>query len=78
MQALKLDMVGRVDSEEKEYYFTRPNIPALVDLSKCVVFVHTWENEDGSFGAELVFKTYRRQPKSAARKGDNNFIKRTA
>lgn len=61
-QGLKLSMVGRIDKtrERNEYYFTRPNIPVSVDLSKCVVFVHPWEDKEaGSFGAELVFKEYR-------------------
>lgn len=65
-QALKLDMVGRIDStqDQNEYYFTRPNIPASIDLSKCVIFVHPWQKEDGSFGAELVVKTYSKKHRS--------------
>ena len=61
-QAIKLEMVGRKDStrEANEYYFTRPNLPGLIDLSKCVIFVHPWENDDGTFGAELVIKMYRK------------------
>jgi len=60
VQQLKLDMIGKTDStpNQNEYYFTRPNLPVLVDLSKCVIFVHPYEQEDGSFGAELVVKNY--------------------
>jgi hypothetical protein len=59
-QGLKLELLGKLDrtTEKNEYYFTRPNLPVLVDLSKCVIFVHPYENEDGSFGAEIVFKNY--------------------
>lgn len=63
-QSIKLDMIGKKDRGENEYYLTRPNIPASIDLSKCVVFVHPWEKDDGTFGAELVIKTYRPRPKS--------------
>jgi hypothetical protein len=59
-QSIKLKLLGRNDStpQKNEYYFTRPNIPCLVDFSKCVIFVHPFEQEDGSFGADLVIKNY--------------------
>lgn len=55
---IKLDMVGRVGGDDNEYFFTRPNMPCLVDLSKVVIFVHPYEKEGGGYGAELVIKTY--------------------
>lgn len=69
-QGIKLEMIGRKDStpEANDYYFTRPNLPALIDLSKCVIFIHPWENDDGSFGAELVIKPYRRPPNKRAKR----------
>lgn len=66
-QGIKLSMVGKLDSTESknEYYFTRPDIPVLVDLSKCVIFIHPWEDGD-NFGAEMVIKKY------FPRNNDNN------
>ena len=60
-QGIHLDMLGRTDStdEKSEYYFTRPNIPCLIDLSKCVIFVRPYTRTDGTFGAEMTVKTYR-------------------
>lgn len=56
--SLKLNLLGRKDSDGNEYFFTRPNIPVLVDLSQCVIFVHPIDEEDGSSSAELVVKRY--------------------
>ena len=65
-QALRLEMIGKVDStsDKNEYYFTRPDIPVSIDLSECVIFIHPWEN-DGNFGATMVVKKYdgKRPPK---------------
>ena len=60
VQQLKLELLGRIDAspEKNEYYFTRPNLPLNVDLSKCVIFVHPFEKENGEFGAELIIKNY--------------------
>lgn len=68
-QSIKLDLVGRKDStsDQNEYFFTRPNLPASIDLSRCVIFVHPWEKDDGTFGAELVIKSYRRPTKGRKR-----------
>ena len=56
---LKLNLVGKKDVNGNEYFFTRPRLPISVDLLNCVIFLHTWEDEDdGKFGAELVFKEY--------------------
>lgn len=57
-QPLKLKMLGKLDSRGDEYFYTRPDLPCMVDLSKVVIFVHPFDDGDGSFGAELVFKEY--------------------
>lgn len=53
--ALKLDMISRVNPEGKRYYFTTPDLPVMVDLSRVVVFLHP--SDDGTT-AELVFKKF--------------------
>jgi len=60
LRPIKLNMIGRTDSTEdaNEYYFARPQQVGLVDLSDVVFFVHPYENDDGTFGAELVIKKY--------------------
>lgn len=74
MQSLRLPATWREDRFEHEYFFTRPNLPVLVDLSKCVIFVRPWEepicdengvpkkNADGSpqvkRGADIDIKMY--------------------
>ena len=65
---LKFDMVGRTDSKGDEYFFTRPNAPCLVDLSKVVIFIHPYDEGDKS-GAELVIKNY--TPNSNKRRSTN-------
>ncbi len=58
---LKFEMVGKTDAQDNEYFFTRPNSPCLVDLSKVVIFVHPYEKskeEGGGFAADLVIKNY--------------------
>ncbi len=62
--ALKLTAIGKVDTNGNDYYFTRPRLPCLVDLSKVVIFVHPWsegddsDDENSKFGAEIVIKEY--------------------
>ena len=65
-QGFKLPMIGKVDSLGNEYYVTRPDLPVLVDLSKVVIFIHTWEDESkgSGFGAELVIKNYTGKPQN--------------
>lgn len=59
-QELKMEMLGRTDStsDKNEYYFTRPNLPVSVDLSRCVIFFHPFEKDNGEFGGELIIKNY--------------------
>ena len=59
-RSIKLRMVGKLDStpEQAPYYFTHPDLPCLVDLSKCIIFVHPVTNQDGSLAADLVIKNY--------------------
>lgn len=70
--SLKISMVGRLDTtaEKAEYYFTVPHLPCLVDLSKVVIFVHPFENSDGTFGAEMVIKEHDKN--YAKRKNNSN------
>ena len=56
-QSIKLQAVGREDRNNKIYYFTRPNLPASVDLSQAIIFIHPWE-KDGETGADIVIKQY--------------------
>lgn len=66
-QQIKLEMLGRSDSTKNEYYFTRPNLPIMVDMSKCVIFVHPWQDDDGTFGADMVIKTYSKPDKKGSK-----------
>lgn len=67
--AIKLKMVGKQDStrDKNDYYFTVPKMPCLVDLSKVVIFVHPFDNEDGTFGAEMVIKEHNKRKKGGKR-----------
>lgn len=58
MQPLRMKAIGKKDRTGNDYYFTRPDLPCLVDLSKIVIFVHPYDNEDGSFEADIVIKEY--------------------
>lgn len=42
-----------------DYYFARPELPALVDLSRCVMFFrpHGGEEEGDKFSLDVVIKT---------------------
>jgi len=57
-QPLKLEAIARKNRYKQTYYFTRPNIPCLVDLSKVVIFVHPVQFDNGEEGADIVFKTF--------------------
>lgn len=63
LDKFRLPMIGRKDSTPPpdgpcDYYFTTTNLPALLDLRNTVFHVFPWENDDGSFGADLVIRQY--------------------
>jgi hypothetical protein len=48
-------MVGKLDRQNNPYFWTTLKLPASVDLSNCVIMVHTKEGPKGDLTAELVF-----------------------
>lgn len=62
--ALKLEAIGKVDRDGNDYYFTTPHLACMVDLSKVVIFVHPWSEDEGEkgetgrFGADIIIKEY--------------------
>lgn len=69
-QGIRMDMVRRLDSTENknEYYFTCPDVPATLDLSKCVIFFYPVVDDGGKMSGELVIRTHR--PRGDNRKDD--------
>lgn len=63
LDKLRFAMIGRKDKTPPpdgpcDYYFTTTNLPAMLDLRNTVFHVFPWENDDGSFGADLVIRQY--------------------
>lgn len=57
MHTVRLKMAGKLDRNNDEYYLLVPRLPMTIDLSKAVLLVHPYEDEDGSFGAQLTIRT---------------------
>jgi len=60
MDKLKIRMIGKLDSDKNEYFFTTCRVPILVDLSNSVIhfFPDTDASDDSKFGGELVIRHY--------------------
>lgn len=52
---LRMSCLRRSDQDGQPYYFTVPNMPATVDLSKCVIFIRPQQDSDG---VDIVVKPY--------------------
>ena len=58
MKQQKFYMFGKTDRNGDEFYLCAPEVPMFIDLSKAVLQVHPWEDDDGRrFGATLIVKT---------------------
>ena len=54
---IKLNAIHRRDRDGRSYYFTKPDIPASVDLSSVVIFVYLNDGEQGEPPtADIVFR----------------------
>lgn len=58
MKALRMRMIGKVDRNKDDYYYTTTSVPALIDLSNAVIHFYPDQEDDGSFGGELVIRHY--------------------
>jgi len=55
---LKLAFTGRVDANKNDYYYTKTHCPVALDLSNAVIHLFPWENKNGEFGIEMIFRKY--------------------
>lgn len=59
MRSLRLRLIGRVDRNGHDYYYTTTHAPVSINLSNSVMLFYPDESEDGTeFGGELVIKHY--------------------
>ncbi len=63
--SLEFEAISRVDNPGEEYYFTTPNLPVLVDLSSCVIFIRPYFDEErGQKRLQITIKAHDRKFKS--------------
>jgi len=57
---IRIHLVGKQDRKDNDYYYSVTELPAMVDLSRAVIFFFPGPEEpDGSFSGDLVIRKYK-------------------
>jgi hypothetical protein len=56
MHTVRLKMAGKTDRNDNDYYLLVARLPMTIDLMNAVILVHPYEDDDGSFGAQMTIR----------------------
>lgn len=55
MSQARIDLIGKLDRDNRKYYVMAGKTPITVYLTQAVLLIFPWA-EDGKFGAEMIVK----------------------